>query len=165
VEEPAVFCRRGNGLHGLTFATAGARCHIIRSMAVGATDHTPLKGNRMKTLLTIFFTAAIALSAADAVSGAWQVHQNIAGNENDLACTFTQTGEDLAGSCDGPNGAMKLTGKVSEKKVTWTIQSDYNGTPLTIKYSGTLTSTTKITGSVSVDPYAVEGEFTAIPAK
>jgi hypothetical protein len=122
----------------------------------------------MKTILHAVLTiliAAMILSAADTVSGAWQVHQNIVGNESDMACTFTQTGDDLAGSCDGPNGNMKLTGKVAEKKVTWTIQFDYNGTPLTLKYSGTLASATKMTGSVSVDPYQVDGEFTAAPAK
>jgi len=122
----------------------------------------------MKTTLPAVLTiliAAMTLSAADTVSGAWQIHQNIVGNESDLACTFTQTGDDLAGACDGPNGNMKLTGKVSEKKVTWTIQFDYNGTPLTMKYSGVLASATEMTGSVSVDPYQVEGEFTGVSAK
>jgi hypothetical protein len=122
----------------------------------------------MKTLLAAVLAtllSAITLTAADPVSGTWQIHQNIVGNESDLACMFTQAGDDLAGTCDGPNGAVKLTGKVSGKKVTWTIQFDYNGTPLTLKYSGTLTSDTKMTGSVSVDPYQVEGEFAASPAK
>jgi len=122
----------------------------------------------MKTILLAVLAilmAATTLTAADTLSGAWQIHQNIVGNESDLACTFTQTGDDLAGSCEGPNGNMKLTGKVSEKKVTWTIQFDYNGTPLTMKYSGVLASATKMTGSVSVDPYQVEGEFTGVSAK
>jgi Tfp pilus tip-associated adhesin PilY1 len=122
----------------------------------------------MKTLLAAVLAtllSAITLAAADPISGTWQVHQNIVGNESDMACTFTQTGDDLAGTCEGDNGTMKLIGKVSEKKVTWTIKFDYNGTPLTLKYSGALTSGTKITGSVSVDPYQVEGEFAASPAK
>ena len=122
----------------------------------------------MKTFLPATLAAllsTVTLSAADPVSGTWQVHQNIVGNESDMACTFSQTGDDLAGTCDGDNGTMKLTGKVSEKKVSWTIQFDYNGTPLTLKYSGTLTSATKMNGTVSVDPYQVEGEFSAIPAK
>ena len=56
-------------------------------------------------------------------------------------------------------------GKISEKKVSWSFQSEYEGNPLTLKYSGTLESATKMTGTVSVDPYGVDGEFTAVPAK
>ena len=115
-------------------------------------------------LLAILFAATPAV-AADALSGKWQIHQSIVGNDSDLSCTFTQTGEDLAGTCDSPTGAVKITGKVSEKKVTWTVQTEYNGAPLTLKYAGTFASDTKMTGTVSVDPYAVEGEFTAAPAK
>jgi hypothetical protein len=73
----------------------------------------------MKTLLAAVLAtllSAITLTAADPVSGTWQIHQNIVGNESDLACMFTQAGDDLAGTCDGPNGAVKLTGKVSGKK-------------------------------------------------
>jgi len=109
--------------------------------------------------------AAIPAVAADEVSGKWQIHQSIVGNEADLSCTFTQTGDDLAGTCDSPTGGVKVTGKVAEKKVTWTYQSEYNGSPLTMKYSGTLASATKMTGTVNVDPYGVEGEFTATSAK
>ena len=109
--------------------------------------------------------AAIPATAADTVSGKWTIHQSIAGNESDMSCTFTQNGEDLVGTCDGAAGEVKIAGKVSEKKVTWTIQFDYNGTPLTMKYSGTLASATKMTGSVNVDPYQVDGEFTAVSTK
>ncbi|HTP34456.1 MAG TPA: hypothetical protein VMJ75_19900 [Candidatus Acidoferrales bacterium] len=109
--------------------------------------------------------AAIPAVAADSVSGKWQIHQSIVGNESDLSCTLTQTGDDLSGTCDSPTGAVKISGKVSETKVTWTFQSEYNGSPLTMKYSGTMASPTKMTGIVSVDPYNVEGEFTATAAK
>jgi hypothetical protein len=133
-------------------------------MAIGSIE----RHSKMKTLVPAVLAtllSAIALSAADPVTGTWQIHQSIVGNESDLACTFTQTGDDLAGTCDGPNGTMKLSGTVSEKKITWTVQFDYNGTPLTLKYSGTLASATKMNGNVSVDPYQVDGEFTAIQGK
>lgn len=116
------------------------------------------------SVLAIFATG-IALSAADTISGKWQFHQSIAGNENDMSCTFTQTGDDLAGTCDGPGAAIKITGKVSEKKVTWSYQFDYNGSPLTMTYSGTLTSDSKMTGTVNVDPFGVGGEFSGAPVK
>ena len=114
--------------------------------------------------LAIVFVALPAVSA-DTVDGKWQIHQSVVGNESDLSCTFTQTGDDLAGTCDGlPTGAVKISGKVAESKVTWTVQTEYNGSPLTLKYSGTLASA-KMTGTVSVDPYGVDGDFTAVPAK
>jgi hypothetical protein len=107
----------------------------------------------------------MSLIAADTVSGTWQIHQNISGNESDLACTFTPTGDDLAGTCVAGDRTMKFTGKVSEKKVNFTVQTEYNGSPLSMAYSGTLTSSTKMTGTVIVEPYKVEGEFTATSAK
>jgi hypothetical protein len=109
--------------------------------------------------------AAMSLIAADTVSGTWQIHQNISGNESDLTCTFTPTGNDLAGTCVAADRTMKFTGNVSEKKVTFTVQTEYNGAPLTMKYSGTLTEATKMTGTVIVEPYNAQGEFTATPTK
>ena len=121
----------------------------------------------MKTLLLPVLTilAAIPLAAADSVSGKWQLHQNIVGNESDLSCTFTQTGDQLAGTCDGPMGMVKVTGKISEKTVSFSFQSQYNGNPLTMTYTGTLASEAKITGKVNVDAYGVDGEFVATLAK
>src|SRR5262249_44390228 len=121
----------------------------------------------MKSFLlhvVMILVAAIPVAAADALSGKWKVHQSIAGNDSDMPCTFTQTGDDLAGTCDAASGTVKISGKVSENKVTWTVQTEYNGSPLTLKYSGTLASATKMTGTVTVDPYGVDGEFTAAPA-
>ena len=111
--------------------------------------------------------AVVGVAAAEepALSGTWQIHQSIVGNDSDSSCTFTQTGDDLAGTCEGAMGTVKISGKVSEKKVNWTIQTEYNGSPLTLKYNGTLASATKMTGTVSVDPYGVDGEFTATSAK
>jgi hypothetical protein len=109
--------------------------------------------------------AAIPAIAADPISGKWNVHQSIVGNESDMSCTFTQNGEDLTGTCRGAAGDVKIAGKVSEKKVSWTFNSEYNGSPLTMKYNGTLSSDTKITGTVSVDPYGVDGEFSAAQTK
>jgi hypothetical protein len=111
------------------------------------------------------FLVAIPLTAADTVSGKWKIHQSVAGNDSDTACTFTQTGEDLTGTCDGQGGAVKITGKVSEKKITWTVQAEYQGSPLTLKYTGTLASPEKMTGTLTVEPFGVEGEFTAVPDK
>ena len=124
------------------------------------------KGKRMKTLLTVILAASSAAffaAAYDAgpMTGTWQLHQDIAGNESDQTCTFTQTGGDLSGTCESALGSVKISGKVEDKKVSWMFKSEYNGGPLTMKYKGTLDAN-KIVGNVSVEEYGVEGEFTAV---
>ena len=98
------------------------------------------------------------------LSGKWKLHQSIAGNESDSDCTFTQKDNDLTGSCGGGEKTIKISGKVDGKKVSWSYNSDYNGTPLTVKFSGTLDSG-KITGEVEVDPFSATGDFTATQVK
>jgi len=96
-------------------------------------------------------------------AGTWKVHASIAGNDSDAECTFTQTGNDLAGTCASQMGSIKITGKVDGKKVSWSYNTEYNGSPLTVKYDGTLDAG-KISGGVTVDPFGVTGDFTATPS-
>ena len=119
----------------------------------------------MTALFPVLFLAAISLFAADdSLSGNWQVRQNIAGNESEQACTFTQTGPELSGSCESTRGKVQITGKVQEKKITWSYKSEYNGTPLTVNYTGTLESG-KISGTVTVPEFSADGDFTATQSK
>lgn len=110
-------------------------------------------------LLVSAFTVAWAQDSAS-ITGTWKLHQSIAGNESDSVCTLTQSGSDLAGTCDAGMGSVKVTGKVDGKKVTWSYSAEMNGTSLTAKYEGTV-APGKIAGNVSVDPYGVSGDFTA----
>ncbi len=118
----------------------------------------------MKALLLTFALASAAslAMAADSpsVSGTWQLHQSIADNESDSSCTFTQNNQDLTGSCHSDNGSGNITGKVDGKKITWVYKSEYNGGPITVTYHGTLAAD-KITGTVDVAEYSVDGDFTA----
>ena len=114
-------------------------------------------------LLLIIPTFAVAQTPTS-LTGKWKVTSAIAGNESSSDCTFTQTGTDLAGSCAGDQGSVKITGKVDGASVSWSYTSDYNGTPLTITYKGKLADG-KITGAATVDPFGVSGEFTATPDK
>lgn len=118
---------------------------------------------RLLLLPLLLFTAA----AADPVTltGKWQVHLSIGGTENDQTCTLTQTGGDLEGTCASAEASGKITGKVEERKVSWTYKSEYNGGPITVKYSGTVDESNNIKGSVLVEEYSAEGDFTATPAK
>lgn len=125
--------------------------------------------------MKILFLSAILVCgsavsfAADSpsVTGKWKIHSSIAGNDSDSECTLSQTGNDINGTCTTAEGKdAKATGKVDGPKVTWSFESDYNGTPLTIKYTATLDATVgKIAGTVNVDPFGVEGDFTATAEK
>ena len=112
--------------------------------------------------LLVACTAFLA-TAADTpnLSGKWQIQRSAAGRESKQECTFTQTGNELTGSCDAANGEVWITGTVDGKKVTWTYKSDSEGGPVTVVYKGNLDSTTKITGIVSAIEFSIDGEFTA----
>jgi hypothetical protein len=128
------------------------------------------KGDPMKKLMLpvlMAFASAVTLAADDApLSGKWQVHSSIAGNDNDQSCSFTQKDNDLTGSCTAnEKGTVNITGKVDGKKVTWSYKSDYNGDPLTVQFEGTVDSGGQIKGSVTVPEFSVGGDFTATQAK
>lgn len=109
-------------------------------------------------------TPAPTVGSASVV-GKWEIHTSIAGNDNDQACTFTQKDSDLTGNCTGTEkGTVEVTGKVDGKKVSWSYKSDYNGSPLTMKFDGKMDSATKIAGDVTVPEFGVDGDFTATQA-
>ncbi|MFL6451712.1 MAG: hypothetical protein ACJ746_29160 [Bryobacteraceae bacterium] len=86
-----------------------------------------------KLFLSFLLACAPALiTAADttSVNGTWQIHNNIAGNESERACTFVQDGNDLTGTCPAERGPVNLTGKVEDKKVSWSYKTEYEGTPI-----------------------------------
>jgi hypothetical protein len=124
---------------------------------------------RILLLSALLACSAVASLAADnpSLTGKWKIHSSIAGNDSDTECTLTQTGNDISGTCKTAEGKdAKATGKVDGANVSWQFESDYNGTPLTIKYTAKLDPTMgKVAGTVSVDPFGVEGDFTATPDK
>ncbi len=122
----------------------------------------------MKTLFASFLLATTALvaTAADAptVSGKWKIHISIAGREADANCTLNQTGEDLTGVCEGPNGTFNLAGKVADKKINWSYKTSFEAGTITLHYRGAINSPTSISGFVNVEEFGVDGEFTATQA-
>ena len=123
----------------------------------------------MRTLIlsALLASAAFTSLAADnaSLTGKWKIHQTVAGNESDSDCTFTQKENELTGSCTADQGSGKVTGKIDGNKVSWSYESEYNGSPLTVKFAGTLDPTGKIAGSVTVEQFGVDGDFTATPVK
>lgn len=119
-----------------------------------------MKNFAISVLLASAFAYAQGQDANSSLTGKWKIHSSIAGNESDAACTFAQTNNDLSGTCPSAEGPVKLAGKVDGKKVSWSYEIQYNGSPLTMKYEGTLDAG-KIAGNVTVDPFGVSGDFTA----
>ena len=105
--------------------------------------------------------SSIAYAQSDAsLNGKWKMHTSVAGTESDSQCTFTQNDKDITGTCKAADQSnVKISGQIDDTKLTLTGNSGYNGTPLTIKYNGTLASG-KITGDVNVGPFGVTGNFT-----
>ncbi len=112
-------------------------------------------------------TAAASLAADNAsLNGKWKIHNDIQGNESDVTSTFAQKDKDLSGSCTTDKGDKPLSGKVDGKTITFQYDSEYEGTPLTAKYSGALDSAgAKLSGTVTVDAFSAEGDFTGTPTK
>lgn len=123
----------------------------------------------MKSLFfsLLFASAALSLGAADnsRLSGNWTIHSTIAGNESDITCSFTQKDKDLTGTCKTDNGNVDITGNIGDQKVIWTYKTEYNGSPLTVTYYGNLESANKMSGTVKVEEFGVDGDFTAASAK
>jgi hypothetical protein len=120
-----------------------------------------------KLALTLFFMSAAVfaqtLESAN-VAGKWKVHTSMAGSDTDQDCTFTQKDSDFTGECTSDQGTVKIKGKVDGKNITWSYDSEYSGTPLTVKYTGKFDSG-KIAGDAAVDQFGVSGDFTATQAK
>src|SRR5260370_110189 len=116
----------------------------------------------MKRLLAISaFLFASSAFAAPSLTGKWTIHNSIAANENDQECKFVVTDNKITGSCKSQDKDLPVTGTVDGIKITWQYQSDYNGTPLTLIYTATLDDSSKIAGTVEVQPFDVTGEFAA----
>lgn len=112
----------------------------------------------------LFALASTAFAATlPSLTGQWAVHISVSGTEKDMVCTFVQADNKLTGSCKSEDKTHPITGTVDGANATWTYDSEYNGTPITLTYTATLTDAPKFSGSVDVDPFGVSGDFTATP--
>lgn len=118
----------------------------------------------MKIAITLLAFAAAGLAQAQtpaSVTGKWKIHTSMV-QESDSTCNFTQEDAKLTGECEGDNGKFNITGKVDGNKVTWSFKTDYNGSPLTVSYDGTMSPDGKLTGAAHVAEMSLDGDFTAV---
>lgn len=112
----------------------------------------------------VLVLAATTAFAAD-VNGKWKIHNSISGSESDQECTFTQTEKAITGTCKTTDAEVKVTGTVEDKKISFKYDTDYNGTSLTLTYTGMIDDSGNFKGDVDVQPFGVTGEFTAVASK
>ena len=115
--------------------------------------------------VSLLFASTAFAAGTPSLTGQWSIHNNVAGNESDQECKFVQTENKLTGTCKSNDKDVQISGSVDGNKVSWTYESDYNGTPLTLTYSGTFDESGKLSGTVDVDPFNVTGDFTATPSR
>lgn len=112
------------------------------------------------TLAAFLFVSATAEGTS--LSGKWKIDGDVVGNPIQGVCTMNQDGAKISGSCLLGDRKVDITGEVTEKKVVWKFDSDYNGQPLVTTFSGTINETgSKLSGGIEVAPFNVSGEFTA----
>lgn len=145
----------------------GYRC-MARNAWIAELQNQLRKGIPMKKIMatvTLLFASAAFAAPAPSLSGQWTIHSSIAGNDSDQECKFVQAESTLSGTCNINDKDAKISGSVEGNKVTWKYDSDYNGTALTLTYSGAFDESGKLSGTVDVDPFSVTGDFTAAPSK
>ncbi len=120
-----------------------------------------------KRLMTLSFviacSAVTALGQGASVAGVWKVTGDVMGYPVDELCTFAQDGKKLTGSCKSSDSdkPAEITGDVDEKKVTWSLKSQYNGQDIVVTFKGTLEEPTQFKGDIDVQPLNVGGTFSA----
>jgi hypothetical protein len=123
-----------------------------------------MKNLLIPSLLAFVATPMFAFGAAE-LTGSYNLHSTIAGNDSDQTCSLSQTDNKLTGSCKSDTGEVKLTGTVDGKKVTMKFDTEYNGQPLTVTYTGTLDDSGNVQGDADVEPMGVTGDFKLSPVK
>src|SRR3981081_4727814 len=115
----------------------------------------------MKLLSLIVFLAAIPATASD-VTGVWRVSGTLGGNPVSAVCNLKTQADVLPGSCnlDG-NQVVDVTGTVNGEQAMWQASLDQGGTLRIISFQGTVSSASEMKGQLFVDPYDMQGDFTA----
>ena len=106
----------------------------------------------MGSIATLLVLALLETTAAAAdLTGAWRLHldPDFGGNDDTIACTFTQDGRKLTIDC-GRNG-LPIAGEVNGTRVTFDVKTGRNN-EWTAVFTGTLDEATNtINGTWRLD--------------
>ena len=95
------------------------------------------------------------------VTGTWTLSGEVSGVTVNDTCPLTLKDPALTGTCDTSTGKYNTTGKIDGKTVTFKHGGNYQGTDLTITYTGKLNADGSMSGTMDVDPFNVTGSFSA----
>jgi hypothetical protein len=96
------------------------------------------------------------------VAGVWSTTGEVQGIPVIEKCTLAQDADaKITGSCEVQGTKYPTTGSVKDKTVIWQHGGNYNGTDFVITYTGKLGTDGVLTGTMSVDPFNVDGSFTS----
>jgi hypothetical protein len=115
----------------------------------------------MKSIVFAVLLSGALFSMENEVTGDWTIAGEVQGVGVDEVCTFVQTEAKLAGSCELTGKKYDTTGTVDGKKVVFKHGGEYNGDALTLTYTGVMAEDGSLSGSIYVDPMAVDGSFSA----
>ena len=119
--------------------------------------------NRRGLSVLGFLLWPVMLLGADTVniSGTWMASIDTQIGKQDYTYTFVAKGSQLTGRAKSANGDTEITdGKIDGNKVTFVENLNYQGMPLRIVYTGTVTSSDQIDFTRDVAGIAME-MFTA----
>jgi|SRR5207249_12312124 hypothetical protein len=113
------------------------------------------------TVIVVSLTAAaVAQTAKVDVSGVWIFSVESAAGSSSPTVTFKQEGEKITGHYSSQLvGDAPLVGTVKDQTIDFTITGEIQGTPLVLKYTGTIENKDSMKGKLSTE--FGDGTFTA----
>ena len=125
---------------------------------------TVSKLTALSAVLVLMSLMALAADAAN-ISGTWTASFDTQIGKQDYTYTFVVKGSQLTGRAKSANGDTEISeGKVEANKVSFVENLAFQGMPLRIVYSGTVTSPDQIEFTRDVAGVAME-KLTARRAK
>jgi hypothetical protein len=112
----------------------------------------------MNRLLLLTLMAALCLVAED-VTGTWNFEVQLDAGSGAPVLVLKQDGDALSGTYSGALGERKVTGSVKGPDVVIEFEGEYSGEKFTVRYTGKLEGSRKMSGKVSLGNLA-SGTFT-----
>ena len=114
------------------------------------------------SLAPLALTPFLMAAGTSTVDGTWHINGEIQGNPVNPVCVLTQKDGKITGTCLGTDGKpVPVTGTVTDKSIKWQYDTAYQGSGITIYFTGSFDKEDHLAGGVYVEPYAVDGGFTA----
>jgi hypothetical protein len=115
----------------------------------------------MKLVLPLLILSTTALFAQPTVPGSWTVTGDVEGYAINEACTFTQSGDKITGSCVSEGKTYDTSVTIDGQKVVFVHGGEYEGKALILTYAATWSDNGDLGGTIDVQPLGYGGTFTA----